>query len=287
MIASMTAFSHQTTQTSWGILTWELRTVNHRFLDVSLRLPENLRVLEPTIREKISSTLQRGKIEAHLKFTPAPESPVHLVLSMGLVKELSEKCRLIQSYFPAARINLLEVLSWPGALNAEMVHQDALHQAVVELLLSTLQDLQEMRFKEGAQIKTFIAQRLQSIQQIVESVEKEMPRLLTAQQERLQKRLAELNLSLDLQRLEQEVVLLIQKSDIAEEIQRLKSHCHAMLETISAKGAHGRRLDFLAQELNREANTMSSKALAISISQAGIELKVLIEQIREQVQNIE
>ncbi len=287
MIASMTAFSHQSLQSPWGTLTWELRAVNHRFLDSSLRLPENFKQLEPLIREKIQGKIQRGKIEAQLKFNSGENAPLHWSLNLGVVKELSAKCQAIKPFFPDAKTDLLAILSWPQVLSVENNQQSEIHQLAIELLSKTLNDLQQMRLREGSQTKVFIEQRLQRIIQIVKSLETEVPQLLVEQRERLKSRLADLNLSVDPQRLEQEIVLLIQKFDIAEEIQRVISHCEAMNHALSAEGAQGRRLDFLTQELHREANTLGSKASAVSVNQASIELKVWIEQIREQVQNIE
>lgn len=287
MTASMTAFSHQSTQIPQGNLIWELRSVNHRFLDISLRLPEKFRVLESLIREKIQSKLQRGKIEALLKFDVGENASPQFSLNMGLVKDLAEKTQSIKALFPGAETDLCAILSWPGVLNIKNQEQDESQKSAINLLTKTLEDLQEMRLREGKRIQQFIRERLQKITKIVESLEKQLPELIAEQKKRLETRFAELNLALDQLRLEQEMVLYIQKYDISEELQRLSSHCQAMEHTLSGQEANGRRLDFLTQELHREANTMASKSLAVAVSQAGLELKVIIEQIREQVQNIE
>ena len=288
MVASMTAFSRQSSQGNWGEFTWELRSVNHRYLEISIRLPESLRSLEPMVREALSKKLHRGKVDASLRYALTAEvSPPSLNLNESVVKQLADAGATVRKHFPDAQTDLLALLAWPGVLEPSTIAQETLSQAALRLLVSTLEDLVAMRQREGLQIKTFIQQRLSAILAAIAQVEASLPQLLAAEKERIALKIAELNLESSGQRLEQEMALLLQKTDIAEEIQRLNSHCQAMTAALSQAGAVGRRLDFLSQELHREANTLSSKALAVSLTHASVEMRVFIEQIREQVQNIE
>lgn len=287
MVASMTAFSRQSSQHDGGMWVWELRTVNHRFLDVGIRLPESLRALEPVVRERLSKKLHRGKVEAVLREALAPQAPGRLHCNEGVMQQLAGAADCVRKYFPDARTDLLAILAWPGVLATEAPNPEAADSAVIALLEQAIDDLVQMRRCEGEQVKAFIQQRLTAILAVVAEVSRQIPELLAIERERIALRIAELNTNFDAQRLEQEMAILIQKTDVAEEIQRLGSHCQAMSEALAQPGAVGRRLDFLSQELHREANTLSSKALAIALTHASIEMKVLIEQIREQVQNIE
>jgi uncharacterized protein (TIGR00255 family) len=288
MVASMTAFSRQSSQNAWGELTWELRSVNQRFLDLNIRLPESLRGLEPAVRECLSKKLHRGKVEASLRFTPGSQLLQRLSLNSKITQQLAEVANEARRYFPDAQTDLMAILSWPGVLETtDQTQQELVNTCAVELLQQAVDDLINMRRKEGARIKAFIQERLTQILSIVNHISQQIPQFLAVERERMTAKITELNVELNTQRLEQEMTILIQKSDVAEEIQRLRSHCEAMEEALSQPAAVGRRLDFLSQELNREANTLSSKALAVSLTQASVEIKVLIEQIREQVQNIE
>lgn len=287
MVTSMTAFSRQSSQKDWGVLIWELRSVNHRFFDLSMRLPDSLRALEPVVREKLSKKLHRGKVEAFLKLTPTNHNVVHINFNEAIVQKLADAGDMVLKYFPNAQTDVLAILAWPGVIETEIVHHETANAEVLELLQQCIDDLVEMRRREGEKIKAFIQQRLNVILELIAKVSEQIPQLLAAERERIQMRIVELSSDIDLQRLEQEMLVLIQKTDVSEEIQRLASHCQAMALALSQTGAMGRRLDFLSQELNREANTLSSKALGITLTQASIEMKVLIEQIREQVQNIE
>lgn len=287
MTASMTAFSRESTQSEWGALVWELRTVNHRFLDVSIRLPEFLRILEPAVRERLNGKLSRGKVEATLKLMPGARASTHLNLNEAVIEQLALAGEGICRYFPNAKTDFLAILAWPGVLETEPTHPEAISQVALELLQLAVEDVVQMRQREGAQIKVFVQQRLHGILAIISDVQQQIPQLLALERERMAAKMSELSADVNLQRLEQEMAMLIQKTDVAEEIQRLGSHCQAMSEALSQSGAMGRRLDFLSQELHREANTLSSKALGVSLSHASVDIKVLIEQIREQVQNIE
>ncbi len=283
----MTAFSRQSSQSEWGTLLWEIRTVNHRFLDLSIRLPEALRSLEPAVRELIGEKLHRGKIEVALRLTSGAQTATQFNFNEALLKQLAEATHHVQQYFPEARTDLLDILNWPGILETETIQPDSINTTALELLTQTIDDLLQMRQREGAQIKLFIQQRLNSIEAEISAVETQIPQLLAAEKQKINLRITELNIQVDQQRLEQEMAVLIQKADVAEELQRLSGHCQAMNEILSQSGAVGRRLDFLSQELNREANTLSSKSLNMFLTRASVEMKVFIEQIREQVQNIE
>ncbi|MBS0350951.1 MAG: YicC family protein [Proteobacteria bacterium] len=287
MIASMTAFARLSDQQKWGIITWELRSVNHRFLEVTFRLPDFMRELETAARSQLSSKISRGKCEAFLRFTPPVNSNEGLVINKHLLAQLSTTGKEVLKYFPDATTDLLALLNWPGVIENQCTDNEQIRTAALELLGKTIDDLIEVRQREGKQIKDFLLQRLAAISQHVEQIAGDLPKLLDLERERISMRLQEWREAFDQQRLEQEMALLIQKTDIAEEIQRLHGHCQAMRDTLDHSGAMGRRLDFLSQELHREANTLGNKALTFSLVQASLEMKVLIEQIREQVQNIE
>lgn len=286
MAISMTAFSRQSSQSNGGALVWELRTVNHRFLDISIRLPDSLRALEPAVREELRERLQRGKVEAVLRIISEPR-PERLNLNETLVKQLAETSEKVRQHFPQMQTDFFSLLAWPGVMETEAAQQEVLTSEVLQSLRRALDDLVQMRQREGAQIRTYIQERLDAISALTAQVTQQIPELLAAERERMVGRIAELDIQLDEQRLAQEMAIIIQKTDISEELQRLDSHCQAMTAALSEPGALGRRLDFLSQELHREANTLSSKALSVSLTHASIEMRVLIEQIREQVQNIE
>jgi uncharacterized protein (TIGR00255 family) len=287
MIASMTAFARRSHQQQWGTFTWELRSVNHRFLEISVRLPEFMRELEQAVRSQLSSKISRGKCDVFLRFSQDVNPGEGLSINTQVLAKLSQTGQEVLKYFPDAHTDLLAVLNWPGVIENRLMDNEQVSAAAIELLRLTVNDLIEVRKAEGRQIKEFILQRLAAISQHVHQISAELPKLLELERERLATRLQEWSEQLEQQRLEQEMVLLIQKTDIAEEIQRLSGHCQAMREALDQSGPVGRRLDFLSQELHREANTLGNKALTFSLVQASLEMKVLIEQIREQVQNIE
>ncbi len=211
------------------------------------------------------------------------------ILTIKWLQQLAIAASSARQYFPEAQTDLLAILAWPGMLETtEILQFDTMKSAVLELLQQSIDDLVQMRRREGSKIQVFIEERLAAIMTIVADISLQIPMLLAGERERIAGRMAEFNaIEMNSQRLEQEMTMLIQKTDVAEEIQRLRSHCEAMTETLSQRGPVGHRLDFLSQELNREANTLSSKALSVSLTHASVEMKVLIEQIREQVQNIE
>ncbi len=284
----MTAFTRQTNQFLDGTLTWEIRTVNHRYLDLSIRMPECLRHLEQNLRQQISQKIHRGKVEATLRLGTGNKTSPHFVLNEKLLEQLAAACTKITEYFPHAQNDSLAILNWPGIIvESELEQGEIVEKEVFALLDRAIGDILQMRQNEGARIRQFILERIETISGIVKQIHAQIPQLLAAERERLQKRLTELQDDSNPLRLEQEMLLLIQKTDIAEEIQRLESHCLSMRDVLSHSSPTGRRLDFLSQEMHREANTLSNKALSTSLVNASIEMRVLIEQIREQVQNIE
>ena len=287
MVASMTAFARKGQEADWGSITWEVRSVNHRYLELSLRLPEPLRILEKQVREAIQGELGRGKIEATLKFQPGGVVPFDMEVNRGLAEKLAGAAQSIHPLFSDAQLNIMDVLEWPGVLQTKDTRMDAVGEAMLLLLKNTLIDLVVSRQREGEGLKKYMQARLDTVQQHVDRVKQQLPDVLQQGRERMVTRFEELSINVDKDRLEQEMVWLAQKVDVAEELQRLQAHVTEVRRVLDQGGVVGRRLDFLMQELNREANTLGSKSIDSAISQAVIELKVCIEQMREQVQNIE
>lgn len=288
MTSSMTAFSRQQLEQDWGSLTWEIRSVNHRYLETNVRLPENLRGLENAVREAVRKRLKRGKVECQLRYQPAVIQKSDLRLDKELVRKLIHANTEIQQLTGAfSQVSSMDLLRWPGVIQDQDVDTDALANQTVELLKKALDDLVANREREGKALEGFLLQRIESIAEIVVTIRQKMPEILGAQRQSLLDRLQELKAELEPTRLEQEVALLAQKADVDEELDRLDSHLKEVERVIKAKGQKGRRLDFLMQELNREANTLSSKSIVVDTTMGAVELKVLIEQMREQIQNIE
>jgi uncharacterized protein (TIGR00255 family) len=287
-IASMTAFARHQIEHDWGQLVWEMRTVNHRYLEPTLKLPDSLRSLEPRLRELLRNTLTRGKFEAQLRFQSKTSIDQQLKLNQTLLFQLRDAAEKVgQSLDQAAAINPMELLRWPGVIQEQEQDLEAIEAEALALFQTTLQSLTDQRLREGEALVTFILQRLDNISAIVKQVREAMPAILARQRDKLASQLAQLNMDLDQGRLEQEVALLTQKADIHEEIDRLDTHVKEVAHTLRQGGAVGRRLDFLMQELNREANTLSAKSVVSDTTMCAVELKVLIEQMREQIQNIE
>jgi uncharacterized protein (TIGR00255 family) len=288
MTASMTAFARNHMSTSWGQLSWEIRSVNHRYLDISLRLPEPLRSTEEAIRERINMTLARGKIECCLRFQVDRNLPDTMAINGQLVDRLTEMANEIEKRIhESSSMGVTDILNWPGVITEDGIDYTALAENSVDLLDDALQDLIKNRQREGERLAEMVSERLTGISEQVEIVRSILPEIITAFKQRLESRLDELKESLDPARLEQEVVIFANKSDVAEELDRLESHITETQHALASKKPVGRRLDFLMQEMNREANTLGSKSSDIRVTNASIELKVLIEQIREQIQNIE
>jgi len=289
MIYSMTAFSRQQSEHPWGTLTWELRSVNHRYLEPSFKLPETLRYLEMELREHLRGSLRRGKVECALRLQPTVNlAPQALAIDPVLLDKLIETAESVQNRLSrAAPIDVLQLLQWPGVLIQRQADNDPVGADIQGAFQSALAQLNDSRQREGAALAQFVTQRLHSISEITAAVRVQLPTILAAQRQKLEQRLAQLQIELDAERLQQEVALLAQKADVDEELDRLETHLTEVRRVLTNGGSCGRRLDFLMQELNREANTLSSKSIVSETTQAAVELKVLIEQMREQIQNIE
>ena len=288
MVRSMTAFSRQEHNGEFGELILELRTVNHRYLDISLRLPEELRSLESKLREQISNRLTRGKLDLSLRYQPPAQERDSLQLDMELVKQLSKASREIDHIlYDHTAVHSMDILRWPGVLQARTIDQELLSKAVLTLLNEAMDDLVATREREGKKLGDVISQRCDAMSEIVSQVKVKMPEIMQGWRDKLVARLEQAKLEVDPERLEQEIVYLAQKTDVDEEMDRLAMHISEVQRVLTEKKPVGRRLDFLMQELNREANTLGSKSVHVDSTRASVDLKVLIEQMREQVQNIE
>lgn len=288
MLNSMTGFARKTAESPAGTLTCELRTVNHRFLDVQFRLPEELRAREIELRQQIAGSVKRGKIECSLHIRRGQQQNAELNLNNDLVKQIGRSVKVLSSLLPATRdIDPIDVLRWPGVVEESEVATEPLIAATNELLQATLAALGEMRGNEGERIGAMLEARCAEILQIAKSVQKRMPQVLEAVRTKQRERIDKLNIEADPARLETELALIAQKLDVDEELDRLESHISEIRSVLGSEEPVGRRLDFLMQELNREANTLGSKSADAATTKAAVELKVLIEQMREQIQNVE
>jgi uncharacterized protein (TIGR00255 family) len=288
MISSMTAFARKEDQDETGELICELRSVNHRYLEISLRLPEELRPIEPLVREQIGKRLSRGKVDCAIRFTPSGKAAGEMVVNERLARQIIDAAGhvgdLLHEYVPP---RAMDILHWPGVLEAVKLDMAPLHQRAVDLLESATDGLVEARRREGEQLAELIRQRVDAMRIEVVKVRELMPMVLEGIRERLRTRLAEVTSELDEGRLEQEMALLAQRLDVDEEMDRLQTHLEEVDAVLQRDEPVGRRLDFLMQELNRETNTLASKSSHVDTTRVAVELKVLIEQMREQVQNIE
>jgi len=290
MIRSMTAYATRTIDTPRGSLSWELRSVNHRYLDTSLRLADDFRALEPDVRARLKAALSRGKVEAGLRFQPdATQASAELKLNPDLARALLRAHdQLATLSGGAADPDLVHLLDWPGLIVTERADLADEREAALALLDRTIEDLIEAREQEGAALAELIEARLAGIETQVAEVRRYLPEIRSALDARFRERLASLSQPVEPGRIEQEVVLQLQKLDVDEELDRLTAHVAEIRRVMRLKNEPvGRRLDFLMQELNREANTLGSKAAVVETGQAAVELKVLIEQMREQIQNVE
>lgn len=288
MARSMTAFARQELVKDWGTLTLELRSVNHRYLDVSMRMPEDFRNLEPKIREKISAKLARGKVDVGLKFSRTEAAAGDMLIDIDLIQHISNASREIDHIlYNPAQVSSLELLRWPGVIKTPELDSDELSGALFELLDVTLNDMLEGREREGDKLADLIQQRCQSISEVIVNVKKRLPEIMKIWREKLLTRIQNASVEVDESRLEQELVILAQKTDVDEELDRLSTHVTEVERVLKDKKPIGRRLDFLMQELNREANTLGSKSIDTETTKASVDLKVFIEQMREQIQNIE
>ena len=288
MMLSMTAFARQEREAAWGALTWELRSVNHRYLEVTVRLPEELRGLEPQIRERVGGRLRRGKVECNLRVRLAPVAGTALELDDELIGQLAAAAAEVAGRFGAtAPVDPLEVLRWPGVIHEQQPDLGPVREDVMAAFGEALDELVATRRREGEHIRDLLLARLAAMEPIVAGVRARLPEVRARVRERLLARLEEAGVQADPGRLEQELVFVAQKMDVDEELDRLEGHIKEVRQVLERDEAVGRRLDFLMQELHREANTLGSKSISAETTRASVDLKVLIEQMREQVQNIE
>ena len=288
MIRSMTAFARVEGAGDWGSAIWELRSVNNRYLDIGLRLPDDVRALGPAIRERITGRLTRGKVDCSLKLVNAAANSSAMRLNEAVATQLVEATRAMAALAPqATQPTLIDLLRWPGVVESPQPDAEGLQAALLAALGHALDDLVAAREREGQRLVEMLTGRLDEVVAITGRLRTRIPELVDLSRQRLASRLGELREQVDEQRLEQEIVLLAQKSDVAEELDRLDAHVAEVGSTLTSAKPVGRRLDFLMQELNREANTLGSKAIDGEVTNAAVTLKVLIEQMREQVQNIE
>ena len=287
MAQSMTGFANQTTTLGEWKLSFECKSVNSRFLDVTLKLPEALKTTEPQIRQAINNTLSRGKVELSIRLERDDSTPEAQVNAEKLL-ELEKALQTIRTALPETKApSALDVLQMPGVWVAEKTDTDSLVASCLSCVPDLLRALVDHRESEGARLETMLKERCVAISNIVAAYRKELPRLNNAHQAKLRERIAALDAGHDEKRLEEELAYLANKSDVAEELDRLEAHIEAIYESLQSNEPCGRRLDFLMQELNREANTLGSKTTSLTTTNTAVELKVLIEQMREQVQNLE
>ena len=284
MTKSMTAFARSES----GHISWEIRSVNHRYLEVGVKVPDAFRSLEIGLRNKLKARLNRGKIDCQLRIGHSQASEASLSIDEKLLEDLTGAlATIIPKLETVAPVNPLEVLKWPGLLSEPTEDEESIKRTVVELFDTALTQLIEMRSSEGAELRKIILEKLADLRSIVEQAATEAPIISARQRDKMISKLNDLKIEADPGRIEQELVIMAQKSDVAEELDRLNTHIEEVSATLDSKEAVGRRLDFLMQELNREANTLSSKAVATNTTIQAVELKVAIEQMREQIQNIE
>ncbi len=288
MLHSMTGFARESVETDIGTLAWEIRAVNHRYLDVQFKLPEDLRPNEPTFRQQASKVLGRGKIDCALYFRRAFDQQSEMQIDSDLVALLGARLAELSTKLPnAAAVNPVEILRWPGVVQQSEIDAEPLFNAATQLLSTTLDSIAAMRASEGQRIGEMLESRCADIDAIIGAVRKRMPDVLEASRAKQKERLEKLDVEADAARLEVELALIAQKLDVDEELDRLESHLVEIHNALQDKKPVGRRLDFLMQELNREANTLGAKSADAETTKAAVDLKVLIEQMREQIQNIE
>ena len=287
MIYSMTAFARLEVKKDWGDAVWEIRSVNQRYLENFFRLPEQFRGLENTLREKLRQGLTRGKIECSLRIETKKQTNAELNLNKELANQVIQSLQWIKTQAGEGEINLTDVLRYPGVVEAQEQDLDAISQDLLTAFDDLLTDFIAMRGREGEKLNDIIQQRLDAIAVEADKVRSQMPAVLQWQRERLLQRFEDAQINLDPQRVEQEMILLAQRVDVVEELDRLQMHVKETTNILKKGGAVGRKLDFMMQELNRESNTLASKSINADITASAVELKVLIEQMREQIQNLE
>ena len=288
MIFSMTGYAAQEKSLDNATLILELRAVNSRYLDLHFKLDDNLRSLEPLMRELIGEQLSRGKIECKLNLMARTTTPQAAQIDPAMLQQLAAMQAIAKQHFPQSReLSVADILRWPGVLISEAEGESKLAEEVNALLQEGLQALNASRAREGEKLKALILERLVQIEQLVETVKPLLPTLTQEYQAKLEAKLNDSLKNLDPERLAQELVLFAQRIDVDEELSRLTAHISEVKRILNSDAPAGKRLDFLMQELNREANTLGSKSVAVETTKVSMELKVLIEQMREQIQNIE
>jgi uncharacterized protein (TIGR00255 family) len=287
-VYSMTGFSAGTRDLPWGTLSLELKTVNHRYLEIQFRTPESLRILESGLRDRIAGSVKRGKVDCRIEWRRADTAAQTASPDTTALEQLRAASTIVQEVFPdASPLSVGEILQWPGVLRQDADAGISLEADCQALAESVLQTLAETRAREGAKLKAFLQERVDAMVLLADAMAPHVPALVVAFQERLTTRLKEALGTHEEERVRQEVVLFAARIDIEEELSRLKVHLQEVLRVLEAGGAVGKRLDFLMQELHREANTLGSKSVSSEVSRTSMDMKVLIEQMREQVQNIE
>ncbi|UJF22030.1 YicC/YloC family endoribonuclease [Shewanella sp. OMA3-2] len=287
MIQSMTAYARIEHKADWGTASWEIRSVNQRYLETYLRLPEQFRSFEPVLRDRLRKRLNRGKVEVNLRYELADSSSNALQLNQDLAKQLLDAANWLKQEAGQGELSLTDVLRWPGVLASAEQDMDSIGAELMKAFDSAIDQFIEARGREGSAIKDMLLSRLDGVTEQIKVVRDHMPTVMLYQREKLTNRLAEISGELDPARIEQEMVLLAQKQDVAEEMDRLEAHVTEACRILKKGGSEGRRLDFMMQEFNRESNTLASKSISAEITSAAVELKVLIEQMREQIQNVE
>ncbi|MGP8308135.1 YicC/YloC family endoribonuclease [Vibrio sp. YIC-376] len=288
MIYSMTAYARKEVKGDWGSAVWEIRSVNQRYLETYFRMPEQFRALEPLLRDRFRKRLARGKVECNLRFEANPAAKGELSINETLANQVIKAAEQVMHMTgELSRINPFQVMQWPGVMETPEQDMDEVNKILLSAFDEALSEFIDARGREGDNMKVLIEQRLDAITAEVVKVRARMPEILEWQRERLFSKFEDAKVELDPSRVEQELILLAQKSDVAEELDRLDSHVKETNNILKKGGAVGRRLDFMMQEFNRESNTLASKSISTDITASGVELKVLIEQMREQIQNIE
>lgn len=287
MIYSMTAYARREVKGDWGTAVWEIRSVNQRYLETYFRMPEQFRSLEPVLRERFRKRLARGKVECHLRFEANNAASSELKINEDLARQVIKAAQWVKTESGEGGINPFQVLQWQGVMEAPEQDFDSINKELLAEFELAVNDFVEARASEGENMKALIVQRLDAITEEAAKVRARMPEILEWQRTRLLTKFEDAKIELDSGRVEQELILLAQKSDVAEELDRLDSHVKETTNVMKKGGACGRKLDFMMQEFNREANTLASKSISTDVTASGVELKVLIEQMREQIQNIE
>ncbi|MDV6341250.1 YicC/YloC family endoribonuclease [Nitrosomonas sp. Is24] len=288
MIVSMTGYAAATQEMPYGSFNLEIRSVNNRYLDIQLRLPDDFRKLEPAMRELLTKQLSRGKVECRLNFSPSANTENSQQLDQALLEKLLQLEQTIKTRHPAApSLSVAEILKWPGMLGSDTAPGEESDEIGMTLLQTALNDLKAARIREGDKLKSVLLERIKQMRQLLQSASPRIPALIAAFEEKLRTRLEEILGTQENERIHQEITLFASKIDVDEELSRLQAHLDEVERIINKGGAVGKQLDFMMQELHREANTIGSKSVDLEITRISMELKVIIEQMREQVQNIE